>query len=362
MARLWLSLSLCSAAASAQAAVGSVTLAGGVYTFVPGSRVAGAVAVGSVTAMNTSASGFGELNVATSGAYTDAEQLFAGGFLEGALTAPQIYLHSINMLAWIAGNFGGAPPPPAYKAFFDAQDAWSRAQVAANASLRWQGMGLILAQFDGLRAGYAAVAPADQQLTEYTFQQMNAIGDLLDLIPALSPGEAIAKPWNWEDQTPEEILDRARKVNHCSGLFAVTGNLSDIFWGHSAWFTYMGTNRFMKHYSFATTTPGVVGKQMSFSSYPAYLSSLDDFYITWSTKLIMVETTNGIYNKVRRAGPRPRRAPLAAPATSRPRALCFLAVVVQAHCTREPLGVAARAPGQPAVARRPYLGRHLLQL
>lgn len=293
-----LTAALAAACAAAQMQVGSVTLSAGVYKFVPGSKVAGAVAVGSVTTMNASASGFGDLSIATAGTFTDAEQMYAAGFLEGALTADQIWLHSINIRAWIAGNFGGKPPPQKYADFFNAQDAWSRAQVAANSSLRWKGMGLLLGQFDGLRAGYAAVAPAGQAVDEYTFQQMNAIGDLLDLIPALEADDSpLVQPWLWEKQTPAQIMDRARKTQHCSGLFAVTGNLSDIFWGHSAWFTYMGTNRLMKHYSFALSTTGALGKQMSFSSYPAYLSSLDDFYITWSTKIIMVETTNGIYNK-----------------------------------------------------------------
>ena len=283
--------------ASAQDSIGSVSFAGGVFTFHPGVKVAGAVATGSLTVMNASSNGFADLSIATASSFTDAQQMYAAGMLEGALTSQQIYLHSINIAAWIAGNFGGQPPPQIYADFFATQDAWVRAQVAANSSLRWTGVGLLLQQFDGLRAGYAAAAPADQAVSLLLFQMMNAIGDLLDLIPALQPGSAHAQPWHWESQTPAEIMDRARKTQHCSGLFRVNGDLTDIFWGHSAWFTYMGTNRIMKHYSFAVSTPGVLGKQMSFSSYPAYLSSLDDFYVTWSTKIIMVETTNGIYNR-----------------------------------------------------------------
>jgi len=40
----------------------------------------------------------------------------------------------------------------------------------------------------------------------------------------------------------------------------------------------------------------VIGQQMSFASYPAYLSSLDDFYSIWSSGLNMLETTNSIFN------------------------------------------------------------------
>ena len=287
---------LVAAHAAAQFEVGSVTLTAGVYAFVPGTKVPGAVAVGSVTPMNSSISGFGDLSISTAASFTDAEQMYAAGYLEGALTADQIFLHSINIRAWIASNFGGQPPPQKYANFFNAQDAWSRSQVAANSSQRWQGVGLLLSQFDGLRAGYAAVAPAGQAVDEYTFQQMNAIGDLLDLIPALEAADSpLVKPWLWEEQTPAAIMDRARKTQHCSGLFSVTGNFSDLFWGHSAWFTYMGTNRIMKHYNFALGS-GTGTHQISFSSYPSYLSSLDDYYTVWSTKLVMVETTNGIYN------------------------------------------------------------------
>ena len=94
--------------------------------------------------------------------------MFAAGFLEGALTAPQIWLQWENVNAWILSNFKGGVMPPSFQAFFDTQDSWSRAQVLSNASSSlWQLTGAILSQFDGLRAGYAAVAPANEAMTKF---------------------------------------------------------------------------------------------------------------------------------------------------------------------------------------------------
>ena len=50
-----------------------------------------------------------------------------------------------------------------------------------------------------------------------------------------------------------------------------------------SWYMYSAMNRIYKHYAFKVSAPGrstlPANKVMSFSSYPGYLSSLDDFYI-----------------------------------------------------------------------------------
>jgi hypothetical protein len=42
--------------------------------------------------------------------------------------------------------------------------------------------------------------------------------------------------------------------------------------------------------------PAITGQKMSFASYPAYLSSLDDYYSVWSSGINVLETTNSIFN------------------------------------------------------------------
>jgi len=53
--------------------------------------------------------------------------------------------------------------------------------------------------------------------------------------------------------------------------------------------------RTYKIYTFNLHSTHAVAKTVSFSSYPAYLNSVDDFYIT-SAGLSVIETTNGIFD------------------------------------------------------------------
>lgn len=199
---------------------------------------AGAVAYGWFVDYEGTTSGFGRLSIATNPAFNATAQSYGAGFAEGALTWPRIYDQYLNMHAWLQSNFAGGIIPPVYAEFFGNQSQWSRAQAAANSSAYWQAAAAVLSQFDGIVAGYGAVAPANMSLGVWEFDQLNAMGDFLDLIPALQPLSQAAKPWRWEEQTPAEIMAHVHRTTHCSALFKVTGNYSDIFFGHSSWFTY----------------------------------------------------------------------------------------------------------------------------
>ena len=269
------------------------------FTFAPGVLDATAAAWGASTDMLGTASGFGQLTITTGGApLADAVQMYAAGFLEASLTAARISSHYVNVGAWIRSQFKGGAIPQKIVDFFTTQDAWARANVASNASSPiWRATGLVTAQLDGLVAGYAAAAAASggalPALDVFAFQQMNAIGDFLDLIPALSLSE---DSWDWANMTDAQLMDRVRKTTHCSALVKVNGDLTQLYFSHAAWFIYTGTTRIFKHYNFKLADAAVAGTQMSFASYPAYLSSLDDFYSIWSSGLNMLETTNSVFN------------------------------------------------------------------
>ena len=64
--------------------------------------------------------------------------------------------------------------------------------------------------------------------------------------------------------------------------------------GHSSWYTYAATNRIFKHYNF-NFKDQVAAKKVSFSSYPGYLESLDDFYMM-DSGLGMVQTSISFTN------------------------------------------------------------------
>jgi hypothetical protein len=244
-------------------------------------------------------SGFGELSIASSKDFADSDQMYAAGFLEGALTQPRIWQQYFNVHSYITGHFTNATIPQKFQDFFTTQDAWARAQVATNGSSPvWQGVKLILAQFDGLVAGYAAVAPPQQALSTWDLQQVNAIGDFLDLIPALSRGDdpLVAAAWDWPRMNASTFARRLRETTHCSALIKTDATYSDLWFAHVAWFAYSTTLRIFKSYSFDLAAPAMVGTKMSFSSYPGYLSSLDDHYQVWSSGLAILETTNSIFN------------------------------------------------------------------
>lgn len=91
---------------------------------------------------------------------------------------------------------------------------------------------------------------------------------------------------DWDNMAPDEIMQKITDMNHCSGLIRVTGNLSELYAAHSSWFTYSSMLRIYKHYNFQVKNTNTASRKISFSSYPGVLSSIDDFYQMWDSKMV----------------------------------------------------------------------------
>eukprot|EP01116_Phalansterium_solitarium_P025523 TRINITY_DN9808_c0_g1_i1.p1 TRINITY_DN9808_c0_g1~~TRINITY_DN9808_c0_g1_i1.p1 ORF type:complete len:527 (-),score=200.75 TRINITY_DN9808_c0_g1_i1:373-1953(-) len=267
--------------------VGTVFYDGRSYSFQYGTYNTSGAAFGSFdNALNVS--GWGVLKVQSNNTYPDIVQMFAAGFLEGALTAGRISENYDNMYSLF---FSSSKPPQNLLDFLTTQDAWVRKNIATNNSALWQQVGFVMAQFDGLVQGYNDNVPTNKQLPLFAFQLLQDVGDFLDLIDALDPSARI----NWDALPPNEVFRTFAMKGHCSALVKLAPDLSDLWAGQSAWFTYGAMNRIYKHYYLDLNAPFVATKKMSFSSYPGFLVSLDDFYIM-DSGLTMIQTTNSILN------------------------------------------------------------------
>ncbi|XP_041943888.1 phospholipase B-like 1 [Alosa sapidissima] len=209
---------------------------------------------------------------------------FLAGYLEGFLTAEKMYDNYNNLYPQLIKD---SKTLMVVKDFMNKQDNWTRQQVKLNkADPIWQHAGFLVAQTDGLQAGVAhwAKSQGKTPLSLFAVQFLNAVGDLLDLIPALVHG-------------PKLSLGDYRQppMGHCSALIKMLPGFENLLFAHSSWYTYAATLRIYKHWDFNVQEASTATGKMSFSSYPGFLVSLDDFYLLGSG-LIMTQTTNNVFN------------------------------------------------------------------
>lgn len=235
------------------------------------------------------ASGFGVLQLESNAGETGLRQYYAAGFLEGYLTQAQIFDHHTNVLSVFSELKNG--PSKELTAYISNQTQWMDNQIKANPSDRfWQQVAMVLEQYRGLMDGYNSAAPSDKQLESFAFFILNGCGDLFDLLPKY---QTQSFP-DFMSMTKEEFDLYQSENGHCSALVKLTGDYSELFMSHSSWFQYQVTNRIMKHYNLQAGISAA--KKVSFSSYPGFLESLDDFYLM-DSGLVMLQTTNSVFNK-----------------------------------------------------------------
>ncbi|XP_065910196.1 phospholipase B-like 1 [Dysidea avara] len=269
----------------------------GMLRFVSGKADKNGIAYGSLE-YSVEENGWAVLNIAAGyqkpviSTHTDKTIMMAAGYLEGALTNKMIYDHYVNMYNW---TFTGRPKEFYDKAkeWFTNQRSWVASQLNSTDSSNdviWKYMGLINAQYQGLYDGYNSQADDDKKLDWFAFDILSGNGDMLDLLSVLNPD----KP-DFDTMSKEELVSWVTAHSHCSVLIKMLPGYENLFGGHSSWFTYASMLRIFKHYAFNLHDQNAATKVMSFSSYPAYLSSLDDFYLM-DSGLMMLQTTNGVFN------------------------------------------------------------------
>ncbi|XP_054447379.1 phospholipase B-like 1 [Pteronotus mesoamericanus] len=211
--------------------------------------------------------------------------MFVAGFLEGYLTAPQIRDHFINLYPQLIKK-----PSMIYKVqeFMGKQEQWTRNNIKNyKDDPFWRHTGYVMAQIDGLYLGAMkkSTLKGEKPMTLFQIQFLNAVGDLLELIPSLSPTKnsslKVFKRWD---------------MGHCSALIKVLPGFENIYFAHSSWYTYAAMLRIFKHWDFNLRDKDTSTGRLSFSSYPGFLESLDDFYILGSG-LVLLQTTNMVFNK-----------------------------------------------------------------
>ncbi|KAF3853325.1 hypothetical protein F7725_014013 [Dissostichus mawsoni] len=165
----------------------------------------------------------------------DETTFFLAGYLEGYLTAG----HYSNMYPQFLKDEKVLNP------LKSKQDQWSREQVRLrrHSDPLWKHLGLILAQLDA-----------------FALQFLNGVGDLLDLVPALTPRS---------NSSSAAGALRTPGMGHCTALIKVLPGFENLLFGHSSWYTYAATMRIYKHWDFRVSDTRTATGKMSFSSYPA---------------------------------------------------------------------------------------------
>jgi hypothetical protein len=231
--------------------------------------------------------GWDLLAITTNINYEDELQAEAAGRLEGYLTKDRIWNHYRNLRAKLWNNTN---LPENVNSFLTDQEAYIQEiynknktnGVSANAYY-------LLRQFKGLIEAYNQNNTA-RNIDYIEFHIMSSFGDLFDIIYYNNTN--IPDFFSWSlDKIESHILTS----NHCSALFKVKADLSDLFFGHNSWFYYSSMTRIFKEYYFNFKHESIKSRHTIFSSYPATLASTDDFYIT-SQDLVVIETTNSMFN------------------------------------------------------------------
>ena len=232
--------------------------------------------------------GWDKFAVTTNSMYNDELQAEAAGRLEGELTKDRIYYHFLNLKDDYSID-------DKISEFLEKQESFvydSVKKEGKNDPMLYNAY-LIKIQYNAIIEQYNSIVEPEKKLTKNNFHIMNYVAELPDIIEKFRveyTGET-----DYSKMTEKELFDNFLERTHCSALFKIKNDLSEVYFGHNTWNTYYSTIRIIKEYNLNYNNKWVKSKNIVFTSYPATLSSLDDFYIA-SNGLVVIETTNVFYN------------------------------------------------------------------
>lgn len=226
--------------------------------------------------------GWDELELVTNALVDDKLQAYLAGYLEGYVTANLIESTLYNFITdhekWCKayGDFVGKSLNITMKKI--------RNKIS---DPYWHQVSLSLAQLAGLEDGYNA------KKNNKSHYQDNEIKPHLDLDPC---GLIFLNIYTEVDDI-DSILKREEHLEppmeRCSALVKVIPGETDVFVGHNTWSWPKTMLRIVKRYVFNFSTSRA--KSVTMSSYPGFIFSADDFYIT-SQHLVIQETSIDSYN------------------------------------------------------------------
>ena len=220
--------------------------------------------------------------------YNDSIKAYAMGYLEGVLTKDRIYSHYINFAKYFLSPYESMPQ--AIEAFYNILTnninyMKDKAEKYMNEDPYWEHIYYIYQQLLGLYEGYASVAENEKKLEFKHFLALVAPSDAKDI------ANYIQSP-NLEKMTPEELDEYLTLNSHCSALVKLANDSSNIWFGHNTWNYYVLMIRIFKEYRFVTNKGHEKSNVSIFSSYPAALSSIDEFYYMDSNLLVTGTSIN----------------------------------------------------------------------
>ena len=222
------------------------------------------------------ASGWYRLHVHGNKDFSDREIMHCAGMVEGYLTHQEMY-HHYNLIKDIKGYPRGQIYPEEVHDFIEKNRISVKNSVEAYVEDEWwQGIGLILEQFEGLVEGYKQGAGDNDIMSVFDHWFFQSAGDMFDIAEMF-----------------EGAVADTEYHEHCTGMVKLTDDYSDIFFAHDAWSDYRELHGQLKEYDLPISK--FKAKRLVMSTRVGKLASYDDYYLS-DAGLFVLETTLNNYN------------------------------------------------------------------